>query len=64
MGQFASGMSSHPYYPNMGGGVYYDSERAHDEEKAMKTLHWMLDNTDDPERRAALKFAINTMNMR
>jgi len=34
---------------------YYDSEK----EKAMHQFHKMLENTDDPERKSALNFAIH-----
>lgn len=36
---------------------YYDSEK----EKAIHKLHHMMENTDDPERKNALKIAINEL---
>lgn len=64
-GRNMNGMNngSGTYYPpymdgmNMSGRRYYDSER----EKALHKLHHMMDNTDDPERKSALNFAIKTV---
>lgn len=78
MGQFTSGdnwdnRSGHyPYYPDMGGGMYYDGmnnssgRRYYDseKEKAIHKLHHMMDNTDDPERKNALKIALNELEMK
>lgn len=79
MGQYTSGNGEdwdgrsghHPYYPDMGGMYYngmndrsgrryYDSEK----EKAIHKLHHMMDNTDDPERKNALKIALNELEQR
>ena len=63
-----SGMYHHPY---MDGGMYYDdmnsySRRYYDseKEKAIHKLHHMMENTDDPERKNALRFAINELEMK
>lgn len=45
---------------NMSGRRYYDSEK----EKAIHKLHHMMENTDDPERKNALKIAINELEMK
>ena len=78
MGQFTSGTGSYggdnwdnrsghyPYYPDMGGGMYYDGmnnssgRRYYDseKEKAIHQLHHMLDGTDDPARKSAINFAL------
>jgi len=49
--------NSNPYYDGMGmsGRRYYDSEK----EKALHQFHKMMENTDDPERKSALNFAIS-----
>ena len=79
MGQYTSGNGEdwdrrsghHPYYPDMGGMYYdgmndrsgrryYDSEK----EKAIHKLHHMMDNTDDLERKNALKIALNELEQR
>lgn len=79
LGQYTSGNGEdwdgrsghHPYYPDMGemyydsmndrsGRRYYDSEK----EKAIHKLHHMMDNTDDPERKNALKIALNELEQR
>ena len=77
MGQFTSGdnwdrmSGNYPHYPDMGGMYYdgmndrsgrryYDSEK----EKAIHKLHHMMDNTDDPERKNALKIALNELEMK
>ena len=65
MGQYTSG-DSHPYYPDMGGGMYYDgmndrSGRRYldsEKEKAIHQLHHMMDNTDDPARKSAINYAL------
>lgn len=65
------GSGTYPYYPEAGGMYYdgmnnrsgrryYDSEK----EKAIHKLHHMMDNTDDPERKNALKIALNELEMR
>lgn len=78
MGQYTSGdnwdqrSGTHPYYPAMGGGMYYDGmtdrsgRRYYDseKEKAIHKLHHMMDNTDDPERKNALKIALNELEMK
>lgn len=63
-GQYMSGnmypyMSGNMYYDGMNtsGRRYYDSEK----EKAIHKLHHMMDSTDDPERKNALKFALNEL---
>lgn len=56
-----SGYSGRRYYNNSyddmtsSGRKYYDSEK----EKAIHMLHRMMENTDDPDRKNALKIAIN-----
>lgn len=45
---------------NTSGRRYYDSEK----EKAIHKLHHMMENTDDPERKNALKIAINELEMK
>ena len=58
-----SGMYHYPDWPNsydMSGRRYYDSEK----EKAIHKLHHMMENTDDPERKNALKIAINELEMK
>ena len=67
MGQFTSGDNwdrmSGMYYDGMNdrsGRRYYDSEK----EKAIHKLHHMMDNTDDPERKNALKIALNELEMK
>lgn len=65
MGQYTSG-DSHPYYPDMGSGMYYDgmndrSGRRYldsEKEKAIHQLHHMMDNTDDPARKSAINYAL------
>ena len=59
------------YHPYMNGGMYYDdmnasSRRYYDseKEKAIHKLHHMMENTDDPERKNALRFAINELEMK
>lgn len=63
-GQFVSrDMYHYPDWPNsydMSGRRYYDSEK----EKAIHKLHHMMENTDDPERKNALKIAINELEMK
>lgn len=63
---YGTGMGHYPwetgnrYYDDMegtSGRRYYDSEK----KKTLHKLHSMLENTDDPERRSALEFAINVM---
>lgn len=44
----------------MSGRKYYDSEK----EKAIHKLHQMMENTDDPERKSALKIALNELEMK
>lgn len=63
-GQYMSGnmypyMDRNMYYDGMNtsGRRYYDSEK----EKAIHMLHHMMDNTDDPERKNTLKFALNEL---
>ena len=54
------GMSGNRYYDgsyDQSGRRYYDSEK----EKAIHKLHHMMENTDDPERKNALKIAINEL---
>lgn len=53
--------SGNRYYDGMGmsGRRYYDSEK----EKALHKLHHMMENTDDAERKNALKLAINELEM-
>ena len=60
MGQYTSGNGM--YYDDMGhsGRMYYDSEK----ERAIHQLQRMHDNTDDPERRNALRTAIEELKMR
>ena len=58
-------MSRDMYYPensmwDMSGRKYYDSEK----EKAIHKLHHMMENTDDPERKNALRIAINELEMK
>lgn len=65
MGRNGSGTYYHPYMDgnmyydgmNTSGRRYYDSEK----EKAIHKLHHMMDNTDDSERKNALKFALNEL---
>ncbi len=80
MGQYTSGNGDdwegrsghHPYYPDMGSGMYYDGmndrsgRRYYDseKEKAIHKLHHMMDNTDDPERKNALKIALNELELK
>ena len=68
---YPGGMSGiHPYYP-MDGGMYYDgmtrSGRMYydsEKEKAIKKLHQLMNETDDPERKSAYKIALNELEMR
>lgn len=58
----------HPRYP-MDGGMYYDNgmtrsgQRYYDSEreKAIKKLHQMMNDTDDPDRKNAYKIALNEL---
>lgn len=66
-GDQGSGMY-YPEYPQMNGNRYYDGmsssgRRYYDseKEKAVHKLHHMMENTDDPERKNALKIAINEL---
>lgn len=60
-----SGTYYPPYYFDnrddwASGRRYYDSEK----DKAIHKLHHMMDNTDDPERKNALRIAINELEMK
>lgn len=61
MGRYTSGDISReyrdPWDREYSGRRYYDSEK----EKAIHKLHHMMENTDDPERKNALKIAINEL---
>ena len=48
------------HLPEMGGRRYYES----DESRAMQTLQHMMDNTDDPEYRHALRLAMDGLRMK
>ncbi len=54
--------SGNRFYDNMGGSGrrYYDDEK----KNAIHKLHHMMDNTDDPERKNALRLAINELESR
>lgn len=58
-----NGRSGTGYYDggsDRSGRRYYDGEK----EKAMKQLHRMMENSDDPERRNALRMAIQELEMK
>jgi hypothetical protein len=61
LGRYTSGDMSReyrdPWDREYSGRRYYDSEK----EKAIHKLHHMMENTDDPERKNALKIAINEL---
>ena len=63
MNHGGSGMYSYPMYDNgyeASGRRYYDSEK----KNAIHKLHQMMENTDDPERKNALKIAINELELK